>query len=82
MSPAGREPEDKTMQSTINEVAEILATYSKELAAAWLTQPRRRVDLACAFSRGLVDSPEDDPKPIGSLVIRVAMLDQRMRGSR
>jgi hypothetical protein len=67
------------MESTINEVAEILATYSKGLAEAWLTKPFNRVNLACAFSRGLVDSDDADPTPLGSLVIRVAMLDQRMR---
>lgn len=67
------------MQAEINEVATILARYSKELAEAWLTKPFSRVDIACAFSRGLVDSDDADPTPIGSLVIRVAMLEQRMR---
>lgn len=67
------------MQAEINEVATILARYSKGLAEAWLTKPFSRVDLACAFSRGLVDSDDADPTPLGSLVIRVAMLDKRMR---
>lgn len=70
-----------THASLVNEAADVLRSFSEELAHAWLTQPFRRVDLALAFARGFVKNETDDPHPTGQLVLRVAFADRQYRSA-
>lgn len=63
----------------VSEAAELIAAYNPALAKAFLSRPFARIDLACAFSRGLVKSETDDIHPHASLVMRVAILDRDRR---
>ena len=67
------------MQQLINEAAAIIRQYNVALADAFLAQPFRRVELACAFSRGFVQNPEDDAPEFCNLVLRVAYADKEAR---
>lgn len=67
------------MQQTINEAAELIAQHDPALAAIWKAQPFNRVSMAYAFAAGFTKSESDDIHPDADLIIRVALLDQRMR---
>ena len=73
---------DNTMTNStdiINDAASLIADYNPSLAAMFINQPFKRVDIACAFSRGFVKSPGDDMPKVASIVIRIAMLDKEIR---
>lgn len=68
-----------SINPAVSEAAALIATHNPALAKAFLDRPFARIDLACAFSRGLVQSETDDIHPHASLVMRVAILDRDRR---
>lgn len=67
------------MTDLINNAAAIIAKYNEELSRAWLSQPFRREQIACAFSRGFVKSEQDDPPAFCMTVLKIALLEKKMR---
>lgn len=67
------------MQNLINETAALIAAYNPQLAAAFIAQPFRRVDLARSFAVGFVQDVEDDVHPVAAAVLRVAYADRDAR---
>ena len=67
------------MADLIKNAGDIIAKYNPDLAACWLTQPFRREQIACAFSRGFVKNAQDDPPAFCMTILKVALADKKMR---
>jgi hypothetical protein len=67
------------MDDLIKEAASIIRDYDPALAEAFISNPFRRIDLACAFSSGFVKSPEDDAPEFCNIILRVAYADRDAR---
>ena len=67
------------MRDLIEQAAELIQPFSADLAAAFLADPFRRVDLALAFANGFANDVTDDIHPTAQLVLRVAFADRDLR---
>ena len=65
----------------LTSAANLIAKYNPQLAKAWIARPFSRVDMARAFAAGFGDKNDDgrDIHPHASLVLEVALMDQRIR---
>jgi len=70
-----------TLTTLVEETAELLESFSPELAEAWRSNPFGRVNLAFAFAAGFAKDPSDDVHPTASLVVQVALKDRESRSN-
>lgn len=68
-----------SIQTAVNEAANIMSQFSPEIAEMFRTQPFNRVDIAVAFAAGFVKNDSDDPNPTAMIVMKVAFMDRESR---
>jgi hypothetical protein len=70
---------NKKLEQTIEDAAEILAEFSKDLANKWRNEPFARVAIAQSFAAGFTKSETEDPPAVALAVFHVATLDKKFR---